>query len=125
MNTAEFANLLCNVASPECVTSILESLANPSKKPIAAERELHNWYSNLDSESMLMVKQLIKYSVASAHFHLMVIIDNCNAIVDPIEQGEFVLAYRSIAGEVRIGEPPDFIHDSFPDLSELVPSALD
>lgn len=120
MNTDEFAGALAKYSLEETVRSVITVLREKQKKELPEETVIRQLYESMSDEAKSNAELLVRFSVASAFFNLLVVIDNCDAIEDGEEKGEFSLYYTKNGVSQRLGEPPNLLHDNLPAFSELI-----
>jgi hypothetical protein len=120
MNTSEFVDALRDYSFEECVRSVEEALTSLNRPQGLAEQQLQNWYKSLASEGATSARYLIRYSAASMLFKLLVVLDNCDAIEGGEDKGELVLRYERGSSSIRLGDPPNFLHDNLPGIEDLM-----
>jgi hypothetical protein len=84
------------------------------------EAAIRSYYEAADASGKAFAELLVRYAVSSSIFHLLVVLDNCDAIEEGEMKGEFSLHYTRQGKTHRLGEPPELLHDALPPLSELV-----
>lgn len=113
MNSQSFVKALEKYLIPEARNACVRELASPAGQTPDSLVRLSLRYNQLTESDKVFVEDVVALATRSAVFHLLVAIDNCNSIVeDPSDRGgEFELYYANGDDRIRLGEPPDFLHD--------------
>lgn len=116
ISTEGFVAALTESAMPNTFNSIFDALSHGD----AREKSMGTLFAGLDEVRKEQVLDLVAYSIASSLFGFLVILDNCRAIEDLGDKGEYQLVHARGGISARLGAPPDFLHDNLPDFWQLV-----
>lgn len=123
MNTNEFVNALVRYPMHETFVEVLRTLQTKQRGSLPEEEQIHAFYQSCTDDEKQHVKTLVRYCVASSFFRLLVVLDNCDAIVDCDEKPELELYAVHGDERERLGGPPDLLHDNLPPFEELIRDA--
>jgi len=111
MDTESFVASLKKHLIPGVVTTCRKILADPNKLEMPTVIECSNWFKGLSPDDQMRVIQVAGIAAERSVFAMLVAIDNCNRIDDEETRGDFELHYVKTDQRVRLGDPPDFLHD--------------
>lgn len=113
MNSQSFADALNKYLIPEARSATIKELANPTALTPDPVLKLSDRFNSMSDTDKDFVSEVVALAAKTAIFHLLVAIDNCNTIIEDASDrtGEFQLYFAKGNEKVRLGEPPEFLHD--------------